>query len=124
MNELESKINNILENPEAMKKIMSLAQSLNLKTEEQPKSQQHENKAKGSNTNTFPEIDLSMLQKLSGLAKQTGIDKNEQTLLKALAPYLSRERIYKLEKAMRAAKMAKIASTMLGTSLSPQRTGR
>lgn len=124
MNELESKINNILENPEAMKKIMSLAQSLNLKTEEQPKSQQHENKTKGSNTNTFPEIDLSMLQKLSGLAKQTGIDKNEQTLLKALAPYLSRERIYKLEKAMRAAKMAKIASTMLGTSLSPQRTGR
>ena len=124
MNELESKINNILENPEAMKKIMSLAQSLNLKTEEQPKSQQHENKTKGSNTNTFPEIDLSMLQKLSGLAKQTGIDKNEQTLLKALAPYLSRERIYKLEKAMRAAKMAKIASTMLGTSLSPQRTCR
>lgn len=124
MNELESKINNILENPEAMKKIMSLAQSLNLKTEEQPKSQQHENKTKGSNTNTFPEIDLSMLQKLSGLTKQTGIDKNEQTLLKALAPYLSRERIYKLEKAMRAAKMAKIASTMLGTSLSPQRTGR
>ena len=124
MNELESKINNILENPEAMKKIMSLAQSLNLKTEEQPKNQQHENKTKGSNTNTFPEIDLSMLQKLSGLTKQTGIDKNEQTLLKALAPYLSRERIYKLEKAMRAAKMAKIASTMLGTSLSPQRTGR
>lgn len=124
MNELESKINNILENPEAMKKIMSLAQSLNLKTDEQPKSQQHENKTKGSNTNTFPEIDLSMLQKLSGLTKQTGIDKNEQTLLKALAPYLSRERIYKLEKAMRAAKMAKIASTMLGTSLSPQRTGR
>lgn len=124
MNELESKINNILENPEAMNKIMSLAQSLNLKTEEQPKSQQHENKTKGSNTNTFPEIDLSMLQKLSGLTKQTGIDKNEQTLLKALAPYLSRERIYKLEKAMRAAKMAKIASTMLGTSLSPQRTGR
>ena len=124
MNELESKINNILENPEAMKKIMSLAQSLNLKTEEQPKSQQHENKTKGSNTNTFPEIDLSMLQKLSGLTKQTGIDKNEQTLLKALAPYLSRERIYKLEKAMRAAKLAKIASTMLGTSLSPQRTGR
>ena len=77
MNELESKINNILENPEAMKKIMSLAQSLNLKTEEQPKSQQHENKTKGSNTNTFPEIDLSMLQKLSGLTKQTGIDKNE-----------------------------------------------
>lgn len=124
MSELESKINNILDNPEAMKKIMSLAQSLNLQTGEQPNHQQQEKQSKETNTSTFPDIDPSMLQKITGLTKQTGIDKNEQALLRALSPYLSRERINKLEKAMRAARMARIASSMLGTSLSPQQIGR
>ena len=57
-----------------------------------------------------------MIQKLSGLAGQSNIDKNQRTLLTALSPYLSRERIYKLEKAMRAAKMANMASAFLGKS--------
>ncbi|MBO5953508.1 MAG: hypothetical protein J6Q53_05260 [Oscillospiraceae bacterium] len=35
-------------------------------------------------------------------------------MLKALGPYLSRERLRKLENAMRAAKMAKVAAAALG----------
>jgi hypothetical protein len=35
-------------------------------------------------------------------------------LLNALCPYLSRDRIGKLEKAMRAAKMAKLATGIMG----------
>jgi hypothetical protein len=57
-----------------------------------------------------------MIQKLSGIARQSSIDKNQQNLLRALGPYLSRERITKLEKAMRAAKIAGIASTALAGS--------
>ena len=68
--------------------------------------------------------DLAMIQKPFGMARQSGIDKNQQTLLRALGPYLSRERIVKLEKAMRAAKLAGIASTALGSSGLPFLPGR
>ena len=114
MDDLESKIGSILENPETMQKIMALAQSLNTgqgKDQKQPPSKQ-QNEAP---INVFPDLDLSMIQKLSGIAKQSGIDKNEQSLLTALRPYLSRERINKLEKAMRAAKMARMATAIFGT---------
>jgi hypothetical protein len=88
-----------------MQQIMALAQSMG----------QDEQK----NTNiplpdSAPEIDLGMIQRLSGLAQSTGVDKNQQVLLNALCPYLSRDRIGKLEKAMRAAKMAKLATGIMG----------
>lgn len=105
MDELENKLSAIMGNPEMMGKIMALAQSMGASEEEhkpdpQPKSQ-------GS------DIDLSMLQKLSGLAGQSSIDKNQKNLLQALGPYLSRQRLSKLERAMRAAKMAGMATAIL-----------
>lgn len=104
-NELEQKLGAILSDPDMMQKIQAMAQSLGQPSETPPKQPQQKQ----------PEIDLSMLQKLSGLAGQTGIDKNQQTLLAALTPYLPQNRVYKLEKAMRAAKMAKLASGFLGS---------
>ena len=128
MDDLEAKMGAVLSNPEAMQKIMALAQSLNLsgKDNSQGPSQKPEQKehAQESTAPSLPALDLSMIQKLSGLAGQHSIDKNEQTLLKALGPYLSRERISKLEKAMRAAKMARMASTFLGNIGSHPNTGR
>ena len=105
MNELEQKISSVMNDPDMMKQIMALAQSMG----------QDEQK----NTNiplpdSAPEIDLGMIQRLSGLAQSTGVDKNQQVLLNALCPYLSRDRIGKLEKAMRAAKMAKLATGIMG----------
>lgn len=109
MDDMQTQMNAILSNPEMMQKIMSMAQSLNA-TQEQPE------KNNGPISEPMPEIDLSMVQKLSGLAGQSSIDKNQRSLLKALGPYLSRERISKLEKAMRAAKMASMASVFLNQS--------
>lgn len=106
MDNLEEKLGNVLNNPELMQKIMSMAQAMN--------TQQPE--ASGSPPQApIPDIDIGMLQKFSGLAKQGSIDKEQQNLLRALNPYLSRERLTKLENAMRAAKMAKIAATFLGS---------
>ena len=106
MSEMEDKLNSVLNNPQMMQQIMSMAQSLG----GQP--QKEDSPPKGEST---PELDLGMLQKLSGLASQSSIDKNQRSLLHALGPYLSRERIGKLEKAMRAAKMARMASSLLGS---------
>ena len=57
-----------------------------------------------------------MIQAISGLAGQSGIDKEQKDLLKALGPYLSDGRVGKLEKAMRAAKMARLATAFIGQS--------
>lgn len=101
-NDLEEKLSSILSNPEMMGKIQAMAQSLG-------QSEGHQETA------STPSIDPAMIQKLSGFAGQSGIDRNQQALLSALSPYLSRDRVGKLENAMRAAKLAKLASGFLGS---------
>ena len=59
-------------------------------------------------------ISFATIQKITGLAQKSSIDSNQQALLRALRPYLAQERIVKLEKAMRAAKLANLASGFLG----------
>lgn len=119
MEDMQNQMNAILGNPEMMQKIMAMAQTLG--------QGQNETKAPPKQETpgfSLPDIDLSMVQKLSGLAGQSNIDNNQRTLLKALTPYLSRERISKLERAMRAAKMANMASSFLGKSGFPFQAGR
>ena len=105
MDELENKLGAILGNPEMMAKISQLAQSMG--------SSQQEASSPKPEPAGLPDIDFSMLQKLSGLAGQSGIDKNQRSLLSALRPYISQGRISKLERAMRAAKMANMAGIFL-----------
>ena len=115
MSELEQKLSEVMSNPEMMQKIMTLAQSMRMGGAQQSAPQQTSEPPKQEiPAGAFPEIDLSMLQKISGFARQSGIDKNQQTLRHALAPYLSNRRISKLERAMRAAKMAGFATSFLG----------
>ena len=116
MDNMEDKIENILNNPEMMQKIMAMAKSLGGSNPEPSQGQAPQN--------SFPDIDLGMLQRFSGLAAQGNIDKQQQNLLQALNPYLSQQRIQKLENAMRAAKMARIALSTLGNPGSKIPTGR
>ena len=117
MDNLEEKLGALLSDPDIMQKVQSLAQSLGQNTPPAPPVQET------PNTN-IPDFDLSLLQKLSGFASQTGIDSNQRTLLSALSPYLSHNRVSKLENAMRAAKMARLASAFLGNGGLQQFSGR
>lgn len=101
-------INAILENPELMQKIMAMAQSLNASSAPEPQPQEP--------ASAFPDLDMGLIQKLSGIIGKTGIDNNQQTLLSALRPYLNGDRISRLERAMRAAKLAGLASGLFGNS--------
>lgn len=105
MADMQSQMNEILGNPEMMQKIMAMAQSMNTQSSPEPEP--------ASQSAPFPEIDLATFQRLSGLAGQANIDGNQRSLLKALTPYLSRDRISKLERAMRAARLANLASGFL-----------
>ena len=105
MENLEQQLGAVLGNPEMMQQIMAMAQTLgtsNPEPQEAPPT---------------PDIDIGLLKKLSGLAGQGAIDNEQQALLKALIPYLTSRRIRKLENAMRAAKMARLAAATLGGNL-------
>jgi hypothetical protein len=109
MAEMEDKINSILSDPKMMERIMSMAQALGASQPESEGPKEAKNALP-----PFPDIDMATMQRISGLARQSGIDKREQSLLRALGGYLSKDRINRLERAMRAAKMAKIATSALG----------
>ena len=122
MDDMEQKINAILGNPQMMSQLMSMAQSL-------AGSQQESAPAEPASPPPKPPalpagIDVNMMQKVAGIAQRTGIDRNQQQLLKALSPYLCKERIAKLEKAMRAAKIAGLATSFLGSGNSLLNPGR
>ena len=103
MGEMEDKIGAILNNPQMMQQIMSMAQSFGAQQSPPPNHQEPQ----------MPNLDLAMIQKLSGFAQHSNIDQRERALLGALQAYLCAERIQKLEKAMRAAKIAQFASSFL-----------
>ena len=113
MENLEEKLNAVLSNPQMMQQVMAMAQNLGLGTPPAPEPAPQQ----PSQAPQLQGIDLSMLQKFSGIAQNSAIDQNQQTLLHALSPYLTGDRIGRLEKAMRAARMAKFATGLLGQGL-------
>lgn len=117
MDNIEEKLGAILNNPQMMTQIMSMAQSLG-SSDANPQNSEKDAGEKGKG-NTNPDLSL-----LSGLAGQGSIDRNQRQLLQALSPYLSKERLSKLENAMRAAKMAKLASAFLGSGGLQMLSGR
>ena len=106
MDHFEDQLGSILGNPEMMQKIMSMAQSLGQASQPEtpPEPQMPEN------------MDMQMLQKLSGIMGSTNIDRDQRALLSALSPYLSQQRLKKLENAMRASRLAGFAAQALGKS--------
>ena len=116
MEELEQKLGSVLNNPQLMQQIMSIAQTMG--SQALPQSQ-----PEAPPPQQLPQIDPGMLSKLAGLSSQGSIDREQRALLNALNPYLNKDRISRLERAMRAAKMAKLAGSFLGSGLLTQ-TGR
>ncbi|MGM9626667.1 MAG: hypothetical protein ACI3V4_01055 [Faecousia sp.] len=114
MSEMEEKLGQILSNPQMMQQIMSLAQAMSAS---QPQKQEPTPPPQPLQPTVpaIPDIDPNLLRSLSSMTRQGGIDQNQQALLKALSPYLSQSRVNKLERAMRAAKMAGLASAFLNS---------
>ncbi len=107
MSEMENKLASILGDPQMMQQIMSMAQALSASasTPEPPKNSAPET----------PGIDPALLRSLAGMAQGSQVDENQQHLLAALCPYMSQTKVHKLEKAMRAAKLAGLASGLINS---------
>ena len=126
MDGMEEKLRAILSNPEMMNTIMSMAKALGQSQPppEATPSPKQEPPQPPKNPPPIGRNELEMISRISALSQQTGLDRQEQALLKALGPYLSRDRLSKLEKAMHAAKMARFATVALDRDRSPLKIGR
>ncbi len=113
MSELDEKLGAILGNPQLMQQIQSMAQSLGGGPEE----------SAGGQDNTAA-VDPQMMKNILGMIRQGNGDHNQEALLHALSPYLSPERVNKLERAMRTARMAGAASSFLNAGGLQMLTGR
>ena len=123
MSELEDQLGAILGNPKMMESIMALAQSMGQPEQPQDGKGPEEKappKPPGPQGPPGPpppgggDMDMAMINALTGFARNSCIDKEQKALLNALCPYISKDRLQKLEKAMRAAKIAQQASCLLG----------
>ena len=104
MSEMEEKLNALLSNPQLMQQIASMAQAMGSQAPQQPPEQ---------TPSAMPALDPRLLQTVAQTMGQTGIDSNQKSLLHALSPYLSTNRVQKLERAMQAARLAGAASAFL-----------
>lgn len=95
-----------------MQQIMTLAQSLGAGDAAPASAPKEES----------PQFDPGMLKNLAGMAGRA--DSNQKALLNAMSPYLSSGRVQKLERAMRAAQLAKTASSFLNQGGLNLLTGR
>ena len=123
MSELEDQLGAILGNPKMMESIMALAQSMGQPEQPQDGKGPEEKappKPPGPQGPPGPpppgggDMDMAMSKALTGFARNSCIDKEQKALLNALCPYISKDRLQKLEKAMRAAKIAQPAACLLG----------
>ena len=117
MSELEDQLGAILGNPKMMESIMALAQSMGQPEQPQDGKGPEEKappKPPGPPPPAGGDMDMAMIKALTGFARNSCIDKEQKALLNALCPYISKDRLQKLEKAMRAAKIAQQASCLLG----------
>lgn len=100
MSDFEDRINSILSDPGQMEKISQMASKLmGGMPQEQEREQEDGEEEKG-------DIFAKVGRMLGGNGRQ---EDDKTALLRAMRPYLSKERGDKLEKAMRFAKIARIA---------------
>ena len=108
MDDLQSKISAIFSSPESMEQIRSLAQSLAGSSDIQnhsPSTEHYED--------ALPLIDPRIMQIMTKAMSEFSKPSEASALLGALRPYLSPERMSKVDNAINIAKIAKIAKTII-----------
>ena len=109
MSDFEDKLDSILNNPQAMSQIMSLAQSLGGSDKPSPPAPSSEH----AETSELP-IDSNMLSSIAMLFNQSGQNEDQRVaLLNALRPFVKEKRYAKLDKAIQITRMARMARMAL-----------
>ena len=104
MDELEEKLNAVLNNPSELEKISKIASAIMGGGGDKPEPPPQE-----------PDIDMGMLKRmLSGLRGNGGKKSESRDLLEAMKPFLAEKRRRKIDKAMKLASLASLAEIAVG----------
>ncbi len=122
MDDLSSKINQILGDPQALEQIKGLSQMLGMSNDESPPAQSEKNHDSSFNmlSNLSGGINndaLSMITKVAPLLSNISKEDDTTRLLFALRPFLSDERKKKLNQAEKIIKMMKLLPLLKDTPL-------
>lgn len=115
MGDFEEKLESILNNPQAMSQIMSLAQSLGGGSSAQSAPPQEEPSPPSPSS---PDLGLTLDPKLLGsiaslMGQYNRNDDQRVALLNALRPFVKEQRYEKLDKAIQIAKLSRVARMAL-----------
>ena len=108
MDDLQSKISAIFSSPESMEQIRTLAQSLAGGNDTHSSAS-----STPSNEDAFPLMDPHIMQLMTKAMSEFSKPSEASALLGALRPYLSPDRMSKVDNAINIAKIAKIAKTII-----------
>lgn len=109
MGDFEEKLEQILNNPQAMEQVMALAQSLS-GTDFSGASAAGDSKTVSSITNAFP--DPQMLSEIMSLINEYNReDDNRIALLSAMRPFVKEKRCSQIDKAIQITKLSRVART-------------
>ncbi|MBR6653962.1 MAG: hypothetical protein IKL27_04415 [Oscillospiraceae bacterium] len=109
MDDLQSKISAIFSSPESMEQIRNLAQSLAGGGEDM----QSPVSTPPQSTEPSLQMDPRIMQVMTRAMSEFSKPSEASALLGALRPYLSQDRISKVDRAMNIARLAKIARTII-----------
>lgn len=117
MSEFEDRVNSILNDPSQMDKITKIAKSLMGGEAAEPEERS------GGGENPLAAFlgsggeEMAALSRISrALGAQSQEDKEKTALLEAMKPYLSEKRRRKMDKAMKIARLTRIARAAMGES--------
>ena len=114
MEGFEEKLSQLLGDPGAMQQILSLAQSLGGGTPPPPSGEQTPPPPPQPGPPGMPGIEgEALLRMLTELSRNTKDDPKQLALFKALKPFLRPERAAKLDRAVQAARLSRMASVAL-----------
>ena len=111
MSDFEQQINAILSNPQMMAQIQQLASSMQGSQDPSCEDTEPGNPPVEECPQDPPAAD--MLKIAMAFSGKTAMDKKQQALLSAMKPYLSKEKVQKLQSAMEAAHLAELATQLI-----------
>ena len=113
MGDFEEKLESILNNPQAMSQIMSLAQSLG-GASEQPAPPPYQQPSVSASEDSGQQFDPQMLSGLLSLLNQYSSGEDQRTtLLNALRPFVKEQRHAKIDKVIQISKLSRMARMAL-----------
>lgn len=115
MDDLQERIQSVLNDPGQMEEILAIARSLGAELPDTvTQTEQTRPETEAASVSTMPGLGGAMTQPVAELLKEAGkLEKKQENLLNALKPFLKPNRREKIDRAMQVARLSHLAGYAL-----------